>query len=379
MSEYKPARGRPRLEPGERGKLKVAEKDGDWVAHCRFGDIDGVSRQVRAQGATELEAVRRLEGKLQRRPRRPPRLLTVESTVADVVPYWKESLDQSAATQDAYRRAVRRHILPGLGSVRLGDIRVSTLDRFLRERASRGPALARMCRTVLRAMFHLVVRDDVLPHNLVEEIKLPRRRKRQVVALTPQTLIELRADVLAWAAARKNRSIMLDAVDLFLATGMRPGELLAVRYEDVDLATGTLHVSGTVKRDSVNGLHRQPHTKTDDGDRILTLPRFALHMIAQRSAGALSDLIFPNRNGEPMEPANFRRIWRQARGENWVHVEPRSFRRAIATLIARERGATDAAAQLGHSSEEVTRKFYIERATLAPDSSILLQQFHGPR
>jgi integrase len=223
------------------------------------------------------------------------------------------------------------------------------------------------------------VRDDALPHNLVKETRLPRRKKAAVVALQPAALLELKTDVASWAAKRKNRVVVVDMVDLFLATGVRPGELLAVRFEDVDIDRGTLHVSGTVKRDSVNGLHRQPHTKTDGGDRILILPRFALHMIARRANGATSGLLFPNRNGHPMEPSNFRRVWREARGQKWAHVEPRAFRRAIATLIARERGVTDAAAQLGHANEEVTRKFYIEKDRLAPDSSELLSGFDlGP-
>jgi integrase len=302
--------------------------------------------------------------------------LTIDSTLADVVPLWEASLDQSEATKDAYRWAMRRYITPALGQVRLGDVRVSMLNRFLRDRALEGHQTARLCRTILLSMFYLVVRDDVLQHNLVKETQLPRRKKTTVVALTPEALMELKADVASWAAERRNRAVMIDVVDLFLATGLRPGELLAVRFEDVDLEKGTLHVCGTVKRDSVNGLHRQSHTKTDDGNRILTLPRFALQMIARRAAGATSSLVFPNRKGDPIEPANFRRQWREARGRGkWEQVEPRAFRRAIATLIARESGSSDAAAQLGHSSEEVTRKFYIEKDRAAPDSSDLLSGF----
>jgi integrase len=44
--------------------------------------------------------------------------------------------------------------------------------------------------------------------------------------------------------------------DMFLATGLRPGELLALQFSDVDFRMRTIAVTGTVKRDSVSGLHR---------------------------------------------------------------------------------------------------------------------------
>ena len=117
-------------------------------------------------------------------------------------------------------------------------------------------------------------------------------------------------------------------------------------------------------------------TKTEAGRRVLTLPDFAVSMLRRRRLSVGSDLVFPNRNGDPMEPANFRRTWREARGEKWAEVEPRAFRRAVATLITREKDSMAAAAQLGHrGGDSVTWKHYIERETLAPDSSATLGKF----
>jgi len=165
-------------------------------------------------------------------------------------------------------------------------------------------------------------------------------------------------------------------MDMFLATGLRPGELLALQFSDVDWHAGTIAVTGTVKRDSVNGLHRQAFPKSESGKRVLKLPLFGFEVLQRRKATTSGDLIFPNRNGDPIEPANFRRLWREARGETWAPVKPSSFRKAVATLIERESGSLIASQQLGHGSDAVTKKHYIERNRHAPDSSLILEQWN---
>ena len=73
-----------------------------------------------------------------------------------------------------------------------------------------------------------------------------------------------------------------------------------------------------------------------------------------------------------MEPANFRRLWRDIRGEAWAHVQPRSFRTAVATLVAREAGSQAAADQLGHSSTVITEKHYIARDSAPVDNTAFM-------
>jgi integrase len=72
--------------------------------------------------------------------------------------------------------------------------------------------------------------------------------------------------------------------------------------------------------------------------------------------------------------------WRQARkdaGLEWV--TPHTFRKTVATLIDKEADADSAAAQLGYGSKEITKKHYIVKPALAPDSSGILEQLgSGP-
>jgi integrase len=69
-----------------------------------------------------------------------------------------------------------------------------------------------------------------------------------------------------------------------------------------------------------------------------------------------------------------RRQWRQARADTGLEwVTPHTFCKTVATLID-EAAADNAAAQLGHSSKEITKKHYIVKPALIPDSSHILEQ-----
>lgn len=107
------------------------------------------------------------------------------------------------------------------------------------------------------------------------------------------------------------------------------------------------------------------------------LPRFAVDTLMRlrlEAYGNPHDVVFPSAVGTLRSPHNFRRQWRAARescGFEWV--TPHTYRKTVATLLDRERGTKDAAAQLGHSGTAVTERHYIERRLEAPDASEVLQ------
>jgi integrase len=170
-----------------------------------------------------------------------------------------------------------------------------------------------------------------------------------------------------------------------LATGARIGEILALRWEDLDLAAErpTLTICGTLVFVKGKGLFRQEWTKSDAGYRMIVLPRFAVGMLLARKLVAADnphDAIFASRRGTWLSPNNVRRQWRQARTETdlgWVI--PHTFRKTVATLIDKETDTKSAAAQLGHASEEVTDTYYIAKPVLAPDVSEILEQLGADR
>ncbi|MBP2413970.1 integrase [Arthrobacter stackebrandtii] len=157
------------------------------------------------------------------------------------------------------------------------------------------------------------------------------------------------------------------------------GEVLALRFSDADYKAGTIEVTGAVKRDSLDVLHRMDYLKSESGVHILSLPSFGIKVRRRRRLSTKSGQVFTSRSGDVMEPFNFRRQWWDTRGEKWGHIQPRGFRKAVATLIERESGAVAASLQLGDSSDAATKNHYIARDKLAPYDSSTLDQWGTKR
>jgi len=172
---------------------------------------------------------------------------------------------------------------------------------------------------------------------------------------------------------------MADIVDLMLPTGCRIGEILAIRWSDVSLASdrSVLVVSGTVKTDEGRGTYRKATPKSASSVRAIVLPDFAVALLRRRRAmeppNAL-DAVFATRAGTWHQVGNIKRRWRQIRqdtGFDWV--TPHSFRKTVATLIADQVDSETAAQQLVHSSAHNTREHYIAKPEIAADVADVLQ------
>ncbi|MBT2515465.1 tyrosine-type recombinase/integrase [Arthrobacter sp. ISL-30] len=107
-------------------------------------------------------------------------------------------------------------------------------------------------------------------------------------------------------------------MDIFLATGARIGEVLAIRWKDIDLQAKlpTITISGTVIVEGGRTAYRQEHPKTKAGFRTMKLPQFAAETLKRRCAAERpnpEDMLFPSSTGTLRSPHNFRRQWRDAR------------------------------------------------------------------
>jgi integrase len=120
----------------------------------------------------------------------------------------------------------------------------------------------------------------------------------------------------------------------------------------------------------------QATPKSEYGYRTVILPEFGRQaLLRQRARGYPYELVFPSSAGTPRWVNNVNRTWREIRGGDFDWVTPKVFRKTAATAIERDFGAEAAAAQLGHSSPDITRKHYIDRATEAPDNRAALDRF----
>jgi integrase len=382
---------RPEMPIGTWGKIRT-EKLGPqrFCARARFRDYDGKTRDVEATDTTGPAAIRALNVKLRDRTTPNDDEITRETRISRLSELWIDEITDeeriAPQTIHRYKTSLRTAIVPALGDLRIREASVGRLDRFLRGIAKDHPSAAKGAKVVLNQMFALAVRHGAIPTNPVRDTGRLRKPRRTVVALTDENLQGVRAALRDWQQpipgkpGPRHTGDLADIVDLMLATGARIGEILALRWEDLDLAAGrpTLTICGTLVFLKGNGIFRQAWTKTDAGFRMIVLPRFAVSMLMARKLVAPAnpyDAIFASRRGTWLSPNNVRRQWRQAREDtDLAWVTPHTFRKTVATLIKKERDIKSAAAQLGHASEEVTDTYYIAKPILAPDVSDILEQ-----
>ena len=379
-------RGRPALPLGKHGAVWMGRNGKAHVAYCYYRDADGVTRRVKASAPTAQGARNKLQERLDSRSISGAGDITADSTVQQLAVAWQDSLHVHTAgtedgavgqsTKDDYVRHTKNHILPALGGLRLRELSVGRIEAFLATKRDK-PSIARNCRTILSLMLGMAARMDAVEANLVRDTTTVKYT-RKVKAMTVEDIEAFRAHVADWAGDNPERAYVVDITDLFIATGLRPGELLGLQWSDIDFKNRTLTVTGTLKLDSVNGFHRKPTPKSESGERTLALPEFVWPMLARRKlASEGSNKVFPGRGDVWRRPANFHTTWKAARGEKWAAVKQKDFRTAVATLIANESGSLAAAGQLGHSSDAVTLRHYIAKTKQTQDNTAVLGRITG--
>lgn len=372
--------GRPPLRIGQHGKIsRVALGGGIWLARCRFRDLDGVTRRVERmtpagvvdEYGAHAEAVLRDAIAA----RRPPGTgsITATTTLGSLLTRYIErcrsdgelapkSVDTYAATLDAVRS-------------RLADIRVSEaapglLDEILRGiRRDHGATRERHTKVALNAVLTDAVLAGALGSNPVRELGTRRKRKADGKTKGAPALgvDQVRALLAALGDSEAcQQKDLRDPVTLLAATGLRRSELLALRWEDVDLDGKVLAVAASIVRLKGKGLVRQDTTK-GGGARSLPLPQFAVDALHRRKAEEdrpnTAGVIFPSSTGTLRDPDNFGKQWREVRDELGLpDVSSHSFRKTVATLIDDSGlSARIGADQLGHARPSMTQDVYMSR------------------
>ena len=378
---------RPPLPLGTWGTITTEKiRDGSYRALTRFRDHDGNTRRVTATGPSKAAAERALRDVLGTRTAPAGELITAETRLIDLANLWITGLEAEGrieqTTISEYRRVLDNLVLPSVGGLKLREATTGRLDRLLLRLRDQSVNRQRKAKVVLGAMLDLAVRHDAIPINPARNTARIHHPRQETRVLRIEDLAELRAAVHAWMKqdrpGPKPTSDMADIIDLMLATGCRIGEILALRWSDLDLDVDLpiLTVSGTIKTATGKGTYRKPTPKSDASRRTVVLPRFAAELLRVRRQFATpneNDAVFATRNGTWHQVVNVERRWRQIRkdtGFEWV--TPHTFRKTVATLISEATTSELASRQLGHSSSQVTRDHYIAKPPVSADLAEVL-------
>jgi integrase len=366
------------------GAIRVYRVTNGYRARVLVRDPDGRTRAMGRTGGSKAAAERALkEAFRDRADVHGGTDITAETRVKELAELWFGSLEhQSPTTLQSYRNRVDKQILPALGGLRVRELSIGTVDRFLKAVTKHhGAAMAKMTRSVLSGMCGLAARHDALDRNPVRDANvITQPRKAAPKSLTVKEVRQLRA-LMTYDDQAVERDLP-EFVSFMLASGLRIGEASAVTWAALDLDAGTVEVRGTVVRLKGRGLISMPTTKSTAGMRTLALPSWCLEMLRaradRRSANGTEErTVFPAPKGGLRDPSNTQADLKDSLkwcGLPWVtsHV----FRKTTATLLDDAGLSARAIAdQLGHAQPSLTQNVYMGRKIASTRAAGVLEQF----
>lgn len=271
-------------------------------------------------------------------------VITGDTTVAELADVWLRHLRAEGrlenTTINEYERVLSNLVLSELGWLRLRLLTTSRTDLLLEGLRGQSVNRQRKAKVIMGAMLEMALGQGALTVNPVRQTARVQRPKSETRSLTLDDLAAVRAAVRAWMAKDRpgpKASIdTADIIDLMLATGARIGEVLALRWSDVDLGSAepSLTISGTVKAEPARGTYRKPIPKSSATFRTVALPDSAAEVLRRRRASAPGnpiDAVFPTRNGTWQQVNNVERRWREIRKDTGLEwVTPHAFRGLLA-------------------------------------------------
>jgi integrase len=289
-------------------------------------------------------------------------------TVREYLDSWLKGSVRGSVKQstfDRYESAVRLHIKPALGRLKLTKLTPAHVQGFYQDRLDAGlaPASVNKLHTILHKALSQAAKWNMVPRNVTELVTAPRPAPEEMKTLSAE---ETRRFLEA-ARGEKLEAMYIVAV----TTGMRQGELLALKWQDVDLENATISVRRTLTRNGGRLLLGEPKTK--NSRRTIHLTEAAVRVLSEHLSRQVTQierlgdlyrdegLVFASEVGTLINPSNLRKR-SFAPLLKWAGLSPIRFhdlRHTCATLLF-SKGIHPKYVQelLGHSSIAITLDTY---------------------
>jgi integrase len=337
--------------------------DGRWEARITLAD----GKRKSYYGKTRQEAAKRLAAAVRDQNVGLP-IVGEKQNLAQYLTYWLEVVRPTIKprTYRLYEMFVRVHIAPGLGTTALARLSPQHIQAFYAGRLETGlsSTSVRHIHDVLHRALDAALKLGLVQRNVTELIDPPRMRHHEMTVLTPE---QVRAFL---AAAKRDRYYALYV--LALTTGMRQGELLALKWRDVDLESAKLNVRATLQPVKGQGFVLSA-PKTKRSRRTIALTSTAVEALRDHqrqqeiereklgAAWAHHDLVFPNTVGRPFDgihllQRNFRPLLERA---GLPRIRFHDLRHTTATLLlGRGINPKIVSEMLGHAQVAITLDIY---------------------
>ncbi|MGW0629184.1 tyrosine-type recombinase/integrase [Streptomyces sp. NPDC002758] len=355
--------GQRKRNPNGAGSI-WQRKDGRYEARVYVPQPDGTRKRKTVYGSTWEECDTKRQ-ELVRRDRQGIPTPTRSAKLSEWLPYWLEHYirpRRKLSTYDKYETHVRLYLVTLLGTKRLESLSAADVRRFItRVQNEQTAATAKEAHRVLRTALTAAVREELITRNVAALVEPPRVRQQEI---RPWSLEETLSFL---EAARADP--LYAAFVLAIAMGLRRGELVGLRWSDVDLDNRVLYVRQQTQRRRGTLYDDDPKSRRS---RAVPMPALCIaplrwHRLRQRETFARTGVawteagyVFATRNGRPVEPRNvYRSFTRVAAAAGLRVVRLHDARHGCATLLTAAGVAPRVIMEiLGHSQISITMDVY---------------------
>ena len=351
-------------------------KDGRWEGRYVVGHdpITGkmISRNV--LGKTQAQVKEKLRTAIEN-SKRLDYTQTGKYTVGQWMDEWFEAYAKvkvRPSSHQTYKGYIENHIKPNIGDIPIEKLTSLQLQKFYRllltegripriesEKQPRGLSAktVRNINQVISSAMDMAVRHKLILSNPTEGCELPKVEHREMKTLP--------AEQLGAFLREAKESGVYELYYLDLATGLRRGELLGLKWEDIDLQNGIIHVRRQVAR--VDGEVKELPLKTKNSYRNISISQDAVAMLTEMEAHRSSDYVFPSSTGGPISPDSVNNmLHRVLKRAGLPSIRFHDLRHTFATL-ALQNGVDikTVSGMLGHFSAGFTLDTYAHVTTSA--------------
>ena len=351
--------------------------DGRWEGRYTAGRDPETGKTVykNVLGKTQAEVKAKLKQAIQENTE-VDTLKAAQYTVGQWMDIWFENyakIKVRPTSHQTYRGYIDNHIKPNIGKIQLGKLTTLELQKLYKKLLSKGrvdrieakgqpkglsPKTVRNIHQVISSAMDFARSQKLIAVNPADSCALPKLEHREMKTLP--------AEQLASFLREAKESGVFEMYYIELATGLRRGELLGLKWEDLDLEQGTLRVQRQVSR--INGEVVEAPLKTKNSYRTISLGGDAVGILnEQRKKCGGSEYVFPSPTGGPISPDSvIQMLHRVLKRAGLPKVRFHDLRHTFAT-VALQNGVDikTVSGMLGHYSAGFTLDTYAHVTTQA--------------
>lgn len=343
-------------------------KDGRWEGRIVVGhDENGRAITKNVLGKTKNECREKLEALKETVVDRAEKA-TSDMTFGAYIDFWFNTFTApklKETTRKKYEAEIYGHIIPKLGNIPLGDLRHSDIEQFYADQKKNGRlsrrdvfgdglsnSMVRGIHARCKSALDRAVADGLIIRNPASDCTLPPKKSREMKTLSHS---EIRRFLIQAKYEGMYELFLLD-----LMTGMRRGELLGLKWEDLDTKTGELRIRRQAALAGGKFVITSPKTRTSE--RVIKLPKSVVDTLTEYRKTVDSEWMFPSPHDStrPRDPSGCRkRLGLILEHAGCKHVRFHDLRHTFATMALE--GGMDIktlSSVIGHSTAATTLDIY---------------------